>query len=274
MSPRLVQVSVLIAELNEILAKSTVDAEGAWKAGLQDNIRTLFDSLPSDIQSQLLLERDPHGNVQVREREREGGRVGGGAFLSPCVVNPSFLPLWRAIRAAISKLLSSLQQPSVWNGYKLLNGSEARRRCKGPHRNGKTLRETFQPHDPGNVQQGAALRSRLRHSSSQPPPPPPLSPALAACLAGGPHRDGEDAHRHGGGGARQEGASRAVQRRLQGVRALLRVILLAGRRAGSAAGGRAGRQAGGGRAVLHAGTEVDAQAVRLQARQEQRIVLS
>ena len=80
MSPRLVQVSVLIAELNEILAKSTVDAEGAWKAGLQDNIRTLFDSLPSDIQSQLLLERDPHGNVQVREREREGGRAGGERF--------------------------------------------------------------------------------------------------------------------------------------------------------------------------------------------------
>lgn len=56
---------MLIAELNEILAKATVDEGGAWKAGLHDNIRALFDSLPADIQQQLLLERDPHGNVQV-----------------------------------------------------------------------------------------------------------------------------------------------------------------------------------------------------------------
>ncbi|GJP52188.1 hypothetical protein CLOM_g11282, partial [Closterium sp. NIES-68] len=63
----------LISQLNEILAKAAVDAEGMyeWKEGLQPNTRTLFDSLPKDIQDQLLLERDPHGNVQVARIETE-----------------------------------------------------------------------------------------------------------------------------------------------------------------------------------------------------------
>ena len=59
------QVQQLISELNEILAHGGVDENGHWKTKLQPQSRDLFDFLPSDIQDQLLLERDPHGNVQV-----------------------------------------------------------------------------------------------------------------------------------------------------------------------------------------------------------------
>lgn len=61
----------LVAELNEILAKFQVDAEGKWREKLDENTRNLFDSLPKAIQQQLLLERDPHGNVQVARIETE-----------------------------------------------------------------------------------------------------------------------------------------------------------------------------------------------------------
>jgi diphosphate-dependent phosphofructokinase len=58
-------VQTLIAELNEILAHDVVDEAGAWKQKLQPQCQELFDFLPQAIQEQLLLERDPHGNVQV-----------------------------------------------------------------------------------------------------------------------------------------------------------------------------------------------------------------
>jgi pyrophosphate--fructose-6-phosphate 1-phosphotransferase len=51
------QVQQLISELNEILAHDIVDEGGLWKKKLE--------FLPQAIQEQLMLERDPHGNVQV-----------------------------------------------------------------------------------------------------------------------------------------------------------------------------------------------------------------
>lgn len=63
------QVQKLIAELNEILAHDVVDEAGAWKSKLAPESRQLFDFLPKTIQEQLLLERDPHGNVQVKTRK-------------------------------------------------------------------------------------------------------------------------------------------------------------------------------------------------------------
>jgi diphosphate-dependent phosphofructokinase len=63
------QVQKLIAELNEILAHDVVDEAGAWKSKLQPECSELFDFLPKTIQEQLMLERDPHGNVQVTQRE-------------------------------------------------------------------------------------------------------------------------------------------------------------------------------------------------------------
>ncbi|GAU25764.1 hypothetical protein TSUD_222210 [Trifolium subterraneum] len=65
------EVQHLIAELNEILAHDTVDEGGLWKKKLNDQSLELFEFLPQAIQEQLLLERDPHGNVQVAKIETE-----------------------------------------------------------------------------------------------------------------------------------------------------------------------------------------------------------
>ncbi|KAK8463092.1 hypothetical protein SEVIR_1G320200v4 [Setaria viridis] len=65
------EVQKLIAELNEILAHDTVDEAGVWKNKLEPESKKLFEFLPPSIQEQLLLERDPHGNVQVAKIETE-----------------------------------------------------------------------------------------------------------------------------------------------------------------------------------------------------------
>ncbi|XP_057764965.1 pyrophosphate--fructose 6-phosphate 1-phosphotransferase subunit beta [Salvia miltiorrhiza] len=65
------EVQQLISELNEILAHDVVDEAGIWKKKLTPQSRELFDFLPPAIQAQLMLERDPHGNVQVAKIETE-----------------------------------------------------------------------------------------------------------------------------------------------------------------------------------------------------------
>ncbi|KAF8410775.1 hypothetical protein HHK36_003312 [Tetracentron sinense] len=65
------EVQQLIAELNEILAHDVVDEGGLWKNKLRNQSQQLFDFLPQAIQEQLMLERDPHGNVQVAKIETE-----------------------------------------------------------------------------------------------------------------------------------------------------------------------------------------------------------
>ena len=73
--------SVLIAEINELLAGERADAFNAlptWKEkyafiekGLTKESMAVFAILPESIQQQLFLERDPHGNVQVSLIESE-----------------------------------------------------------------------------------------------------------------------------------------------------------------------------------------------------------
>ncbi len=73
--------SVLISEINELLAGEKADAFNAlptWqekydfiKAGLTAASMAVFAILPQTIQQQLFLERDPHGNVQVSLIESE-----------------------------------------------------------------------------------------------------------------------------------------------------------------------------------------------------------
>ena len=73
--------SVLIAEINELLAGSKADAFNdlpTWsekyafiEAGLTKESMAVFALLPQTIQQQLFLERDPHGNVQVSLIESE-----------------------------------------------------------------------------------------------------------------------------------------------------------------------------------------------------------
>nr|PNR59775.1 hypothetical protein PHYPA_002567 [Physcomitrium patens] len=65
------EIQHLISELNDILASQGCDDHGHWKATLKPSSRALFDSLPHSIQEELLLERDPHGNVQVSRIEME-----------------------------------------------------------------------------------------------------------------------------------------------------------------------------------------------------------
>ena len=73
--------SVLIAEINELLAGEKADAFNAlptWSEkyafienGLTKESMAVFAILPENIQQQLFLERDPHGNVQVSLIESE-----------------------------------------------------------------------------------------------------------------------------------------------------------------------------------------------------------
>ncbi len=73
--------SVLIHEINELLAGSKADAFNNlanWKEkyafieqGLTKESMAVFSILPEGIQQQLFLERDPHGNVQVSLIESE-----------------------------------------------------------------------------------------------------------------------------------------------------------------------------------------------------------
>ena len=73
--------SVLIAEINELLAGEKADvfnALASWQekyafieAGLTKESMAVFAILPQTIQQQLFLERDPHGNVQVSLIESE-----------------------------------------------------------------------------------------------------------------------------------------------------------------------------------------------------------
>lgn len=74
------EVKSLIAELNTVLAKES-DAYGtltSWEqqyafvsGKLSAESATVFTALPLDIQKQLLMDRDPHGNVQVSRIETE-----------------------------------------------------------------------------------------------------------------------------------------------------------------------------------------------------------
>ena len=73
--------SVLIAEINELLAGAKADAFNnlpTWaekyafiENGLTKESMAVFAVLPEQIQQQLFLERDPHGNVQVSLIESE-----------------------------------------------------------------------------------------------------------------------------------------------------------------------------------------------------------
>jgi len=59
------EIKTLISELNQLLA------DGKNEEGLSGDSKRVFESLPSEIQQQLLIDRDPHGNVQVSKIETQ-----------------------------------------------------------------------------------------------------------------------------------------------------------------------------------------------------------
>ena len=63
------QMNKLISEINKLVAGVTSSDSEQLRAIILDKLsessRHLFDFLPNDIANQLLLDRDPHGNVQV-----------------------------------------------------------------------------------------------------------------------------------------------------------------------------------------------------------------
>lgn len=66
------EVKVLIREINDILAKEFQgELEAHVVKSLTESSRALFNTLPRAVSRQLLLDRDPHGNVQVSKIDTE-----------------------------------------------------------------------------------------------------------------------------------------------------------------------------------------------------------
>jgi hypothetical protein len=67
--------NVLIGEINHIVAgvesKDPSELKDLVLGKLTEGSRQVFEFLPVDIAEQLLLDRDPHGNVQVAKIETE-----------------------------------------------------------------------------------------------------------------------------------------------------------------------------------------------------------
>lgn len=66
------EMAVLISEINELVSREFQGEIREYVASnLTEGSAALFNFLPSGISQQLLLDRDPHGNVQVSKIDTE-----------------------------------------------------------------------------------------------------------------------------------------------------------------------------------------------------------
>lgn len=82
------EIGPLIKELNACLVKAPSLTPEEAQQQLSPSSKQCFSSLPSDIQKQLLLHRDPHGNVQVSFIETEKLLMQMVAGEISCTFNP------------------------------------------------------------------------------------------------------------------------------------------------------------------------------------------
>jgi pyrophosphate--fructose-6-phosphate 1-phosphotransferase len=66
------EMAVLIAEINELVSREFEgDIREYVSSSLTESSAALFNFMPQGISQQLLLDRDPHGNVQVSKIDTE-----------------------------------------------------------------------------------------------------------------------------------------------------------------------------------------------------------
>jgi len=65
------EMHMLLAEMNEVLAKAPATTHSDMGDKLSVGSRAVFELLPPEIRQQMMLDRDPHGNVQDYKIETE-----------------------------------------------------------------------------------------------------------------------------------------------------------------------------------------------------------
>ena len=125
------QIGALISELNELLADVTTDVQShdAVMTRLSSANLGVFEFLPASTRQQLLLDRDPHGNVQVGPPlpSRQPSAMKLGAHLKSRPVTPCLGPGYESLHthikcSSICLLVPQLSYHSIEGKLHLIDG--------------------------------------------------------------------------------------------------------------------------------------------------------